>query len=229
MSEEGYTGRDNLEVMLDARRYNAWLCSLITRRAAPGSRIVDFGAGAGTFARMVRDKGYEVICVEPDAVLKSQLRSQGFEVFSSVDELPANTYDLVYTLNVLEHIEDYQAALYALRRPLRRGGQLLVYVPTFQVLYSSMDRKVGHFRRYRRTPLARMVASAGFDVRESCYADAIGYAASLAYRLSGNNDGTLNPGAIRFYDTFVFPLSRLADLVLQKVIGKNALVVGVAR
>ena len=51
-------------------------------------------------------------------------------------------------INVLEHIEDDVAALRTLRRLLRPGGRIVLYVPALNGLYGAYDRKVGHFRRY---------------------------------------------------------------------------------
>ena len=50
-TQDEYTGVENLEVMREALRYNAFLADLV-RNALPASgTIVDFGAGTGTFAR----------------------------------------------------------------------------------------------------------------------------------------------------------------------------------
>ena len=43
----GYTGVDNLEIMEEAKNYNAFLRALVTAQAAPKYRILDFGAGSG--------------------------------------------------------------------------------------------------------------------------------------------------------------------------------------
>ena len=61
--------------------------------------------------------------------------------------------DLIYTSNVLEHIDDDLAALKQLRATLSPGGRIAIYVPAMQVLYSDMDRSLGHYRRYGRQEL----------------------------------------------------------------------------
>ena len=63
-------------------------------------------------------------------------------------------YDTIVMMNVLEHIEDDAAAVAALREGLKSGGRLVVYVPAFMLLYSKFDREIGHYRRYKREPLA---------------------------------------------------------------------------
>ena len=79
--------------------------------------------------------------------------------------MPDASFNYIYTLNVLEHIEDDAAALRSLHAKLTDGGKLLIYVPAFPVLYTSMDAKVGHVRRYTRDTLMTRVTAAGFQHR----------------------------------------------------------------
>jgi SAM-dependent methyltransferase len=226
-TSDGYTGRDNLEVMQEAENYNRWLCDLVTGNAQRGEALIDFGAGSGTFAKAVQQRGHVVQCVEPDQVLRDSLVADGMLALPSIDDVPAGSAAFIYSLNVLEHIEDDAAACRTLASRLRSGGVLLIYVPAFQSLYSSMDRKVGHYRRYRLQPLKQMVLASGLRVREARYADSLGFLASLAYKFMGADDGSINPGTIRFYDRVLFPISRALDLLCGKLMGKNALIVAV--
>ena len=218
-----YTGTDNLEVMAEAVNYNAFLHAQVAALACPGDRILDFGAGIGTFARELARHGHAVACLEPDAAQAQRLAGEGLRVVASLDELPDASLDYVYTLNVLEHIDDDNAAMRGIAARLKPGGRLLVYVPAFQVLYSSMDRKVGHVRRYRREGLARVVADAGLVDVVARYVDSIGFLAAFAYRFVGNDDGSIDRGALRAYDRFVFPVSRVLDRLFGRWFGKNVL------
>jgi SAM-dependent methyltransferase len=224
-ANEAYTGADNLEVMREARNYNAWLLNLIRKQAPSRGRVIDFGAGSGTFALPLQRAGLTMSCVEPDAALGSMLRAEGLNAVQALDQLENDTFDFAYTLNVLEHIEDDGAALAGLRTKLKPGGRLLIYVPAFQVLYGPMDRKVGHLRRYRRLDLAQRVRTAGFSVEKSSYADSLGFFAALAFRLlNGNSSGELNPAHIKLYDRVGFPLSLLMDVACWPFFGKNVVV-----
>jgi SAM-dependent methyltransferase len=207
------SGGANLEVMEQAVRYNRFLLDLIQ----PRGRVLDFGAGTGTFARPLAASGIDIVCVEPDP----QEGLKGLRVYRDASELAPDSIDLVYSFNVLEHIADDAAALAALRRVLKPGGRLLLYVPAFMVLYTSMDRRIGHVRRYRKHTLRELVQQAGFKVTEARYADSLGFLAALAYKALGPASGELNPRSVRLYDTYVFPLSRMLDLALDPLIGKN--------
>lgn len=220
-----FTGTENLEVMADAVNYNGFLVSLIHNEARPGERLVDFGAGIGTFARVVAAGGFQVHCIEPDSSQLARILESGLPASPDLACLEDESADLLFTLNVLEHIENDVAALQACHEKIRPGGRILIYVPAFQILYSSMDKKVGHLRRYTRSELAEKVGATGFEVVRSEYVDSAGFFASLFFKVFGNENGTINRGALVNYDRYVFPLSRLSDRVFNRLFGKNVLLI----
>jgi SAM-dependent methyltransferase len=225
LTDDAYAGAENLEVMREAVNYNRALLDFVRCRAHQNTRLVDFGAGVGTFAMPLSRDGFDVACVELDDTQRRAIEAQGLRAYRTLDALAAGSVDFVYTFNVLEHIDDDAAALREIHRVLREGGSLLVYVPAFQVLFTSMDRRVGHLRRYRRGDLRAKVEAAGFDVGTVEYVDSLGFVATLAYRLLGSSSGDIDRRALRLYDRVAFPASRLVDRVLNRVLGKNVLLV----
>jgi SAM-dependent methyltransferase len=223
-TDDVYSGVDNLGLMAEAVNYNQYLINLIKAYAGSTKTLVDFGAGTGTFARSMSEQGYQVVCIEPDASMRSSLMAQQFTTYSDITQLSGATLDFIYTLNVLEHIEDDSEAMDQLFAALRPGGRLLVYVPAFGILYTSMDRKVGHYRRYRRRSLVRALHAAGFEIDQARYVDSLGFFAALLYRWLGNERGDLNRSALCFYDRAAFPVSRALDKIFSRLFGKNLLV-----
>jgi SAM-dependent methyltransferase len=226
MNQIEYNGRDNLDVMQEAKNYNRYLFDLIlsSGRATNDSLLVDFGAGSGTFAIPVKAAGCRVICVETDPVLFANLAKRGLDVVSSLELIEDGSIDYLYSLNVLEHIEDDEAITQLWFQKLCPGGQLLVYVPAFQMLYSSMDRKVGHFRRYTKHKLIERLTHAGFEISEARYADSVGFLATLIFKVLDKGQGDVDLRMLRIYDRWVFPLSRLIDCVTYLFFGKNVYV-----
>jgi SAM-dependent methyltransferase len=225
MTETRYTGADNLEVMKEAVNYNRALMNLLLQHARKSDRVVDFGAGAGTFALQMRQDGYAVECVELDSGQREALIAEGLTAYRDLSAIADASVDFAYTFNVLEHIDDDLASISALGRKLRVGGKLLIYVPAFPVLFTSMDRKVGHVRRYRQRDLRAKVATAGLTVLRAEYVDSLGFFATLAYRFLGSRSGDIDRGALRTYDRYLFPVSRCTDRALKHVLGKNVLLV----
>jgi 2-polyprenyl-3-methyl-5-hydroxy-6-metoxy-1,4-benzoquinol methylase len=60
---------------------------------------------------------------------------------NNISDLPANSYDLVIALDVLEHVKDLSRTLNELLALLKQGGQLIVSGPTENILYR-LGRKV---------------------------------------------------------------------------------------
>ncbi len=153
------------------------------------------------------------------------LKAAGHEVANGISVLPDASVDYVYSVNVLEHIDDDCAVLAEIFKALRPGGRLLVYVPALEWLYSSMDAAVGHVRRYHMKDLIDKVTNAGFvEVRRE-YVDILGVPASLVYKWAGDTSGRINVKALAVYDRIVFPFSRILDRLFGRIAGKNLLVV----
>jgi SAM-dependent methyltransferase len=226
MADTAYHGIDNLEVLDDAKRYCRFLVDCIIAAGRGCETAIDFGAGTGTLAVMARDRGLEVACVEVDPGLRGRLRSLGFAVYEDIDRVGDGSQEFIYAVNVLEHIEDDERTLAKLCSRLKPGGCCFLYVPALQVLFSSMDRKIGHYRRYHRSSLLRIATRAGFVVERAAYADSMGFFVTLLYKLVGSKKGDLSPTSVRLYDRLVFPVSRLFDsLGCSRLFGKNLLLV----
>ncbi len=216
-----YSGVDNLEVMREARNYNKFLLDLILSTPKNITTVVDFGAGNGTFAIPVSGLAGSVICVETDPVLSSGLMKEGLQVIGDINLIPDISIDFLYSLNVLEHIEDDESMTKLWFKKIKPGGELLVYVPAFQFLFSSMDLKVGHFRRYTATSLSDRLLNAGFVISEARYADSLGILATLIFKVFKRDSGSVDLHLLRLYDRWIFPLSRIFDAICSKFAGKN--------
>jgi SAM-dependent methyltransferase len=73
------------------------------------------------------------------------------------------TFDVVGAFEVLEHIEDDHAALEGWRDWLVPGGLLVLSVPSHGDRFGPWDVAVGHFRRYEREDLSRLLSAAGYE------------------------------------------------------------------
>jgi SAM-dependent methyltransferase len=128
--------------------------------------------------------------------------------------------------SILEHLRQLDWYLVELHRVLRPGGTLFVFVPTFEILWTSLDDEVEHVRRFTRRTLADALARAGFELKSLRYFDSLGFIAALAVRLL-ESFGLFrySVGSISFYDKTLFPFTRLSDRFLSDVMGKNLIAV----
>jgi SAM-dependent methyltransferase len=223
--EGQYTGGDILAALESADHYNAFLTDLVRCNAGHEKQIIDFGAGVGTFAKRLRREGYDVVCIEPDAGQRQRLLDEGFEVLPSINALPDNSASFIFSLNVFEHIDEDASTMAQLWQKLRPGGVVLIYVPAFNCLWSSLDDQVQHCRRYTKQSLRRLVEQVGFSVEKLRYADALGFLAALGFGALRRSAATITPRSVSFYDRWLFRPSRLLDKLAHPFFGKNVYVV----
>lgn len=222
-TEYSDAGKKNLEILEDAVFYNSYIERFLLRFIAPGKAAVDFGAGGGEFAGRLSRAGIDVTCVELDPDLQKVIKGKGLKVSSDISG--CRDCARVYSLNVLEHIEDDAAALKSIYDAMAPGGRLLLYVPAFMQIYTEVDRQVGHYRRYTMPELMGKLETAGFAVDEARYVDSLGFFAWALLKWLGHTDGVVSRKSIVFYDRVCFPVSVVGDFILRRWIGKNLLVI----
>jgi SAM-dependent methyltransferase len=218
--EGQYSGVDILEALESAHNYNDYLTRLI-RESTESKDLTDFGAGIGTFSKRMRMAGYDVKCIEPDLVQRERLEEQGFDTLDNITSLPDDSASFIFSLNVFEHIEHDAIAIREVHQKLKPGGALLIYVPAFECLWTSLDEKLCHHRRYTKTTLRRLVEQEGFAIEHVRYADCLGFIAALVFRLLNRSASTVTATAISFYDRWLFPPSRVLDKLFDRWFGKN--------
>lgn len=226
----------NLEAMSAARAYQQAMADLVARQLGLSvSRpedgvLLDFGAGRGDYARALQARTtLAVVGLEPDARQHPHYPA-GVPVVSSLEHLAAAPR-AAYSLNVLEHIADDVGALRSLSAHCEPGARVFLLVPAHPRLWTAMDARVGHQRRYTPETLRACVTEAGLEVLSEGWFDRTGYWATRAYQvwrcLSGGcrNDasashtaGTVSQIQMRIFDV----LFRAAEPVLSRfAFGKN--------
>lgn len=200
------------------------------RIVSKNGNFLEFGAGTGFLAEIFRNRfKINPDCVELDPDLVALIREKRFQCFQFLSETTRD-YSAIYTSNVLEHIEDDTSVLRELFDALEPGGVIGIYVPAHPILYSTMDKEIGHVRRYTRSELKLKVQSAGFVIQTLTYDEFIGFFASLFVKIVGYKNGA-NLGSKKslvIYDKVVYPVSRRLDFIgFRHIIGKNLILIAV--
>src|SRR6266550_6755545 len=208
--EGQYSGVDILEALESAHNYNDYLTRLI-RASAESTDLIDFGAGIGTFSKRLQAAGYYVKCIEPDPLQRQRLGEQGFETLENITAVEDNSASFIFSLNVFEHIQNDSLAIKEVRQKLKPGGTLLIYVPAFECLWTNLDEKLCHHRRYTKKTLRRLVEREGFAIEKVRYMDCLGFIAALVFRLFNGRASAVTATTISFYDHWLFVPSRVLD------------------
>jgi SAM-dependent methyltransferase len=150
-----------------ANAYNEWILEEIMPFL--GADILEVGCGNGNLTVLLAQHARRLVSVDIDAHLVEFARSRTAHLANvSVRRADATQlvveqqFDSVILLDVLEHIEDDGIVLAMLRQGLRPGGRIVIKVPAIPFLYNRLDRAVGHYRRYGRSQLRRVMGAAGF-------------------------------------------------------------------
>ncbi len=223
----------DLEVMVEAQNYRRW----IYRRIAPflGRRILEVGAGIGNFTTLLLDRELVIAvdvyrpCVdyfEKRFADKPNVMPVQLDIADpAARALDRYECDTVICFNVLEHVEDDRAALSHMHSALGLGGRLVLLVPAFQFLYGSVDRALGHHRRYTKGELVLKVHQSGFDVEGVFYMNVIGMAGwFLNNRVLKRRQESL--AQIRLFDRFIAPWAERAERFVRPRIGLSLIVIG---
>jgi len=114
---------------------------------SPEAHALEIGAGAGLLAALVAPRVAALDALEPlGSGFASWSGMLGFAASRSVGALRSldltaekldenGRYDLIYSVNVLEHVADWRAVLRNAWRALRPGGRALILCPNYDVPY----------------------------------------------------------------------------------------------
>jgi SAM-dependent methyltransferase len=223
-------GAATLERMGTAPRFNRWMYD----RLSPwiGQRVLEVGSGIGNISQFFADRE-RVVLTDTEPWYRERLRDRfGGRPRLTVAEvalphgteaLGSETFDTIVCLNVLEHIEDDRGSLAAVRRLLAPGGNLVLLVPALPFLYGTLDRALGHYRRYTRRSLRERFREAGLALRHLEYFNLAGmpgwwFAGRVLRRR------LIPGGALQAYDRLV-PLFR-CERFLPWRLGQSLIAIG---
>jgi 2-polyprenyl-3-methyl-5-hydroxy-6-metoxy-1,4-benzoquinol methylase len=139
-----------------------------------GVHLLDFGCGSGFFVNELAHAGFDShgVDISEEAVRFGEL--QGIKnlgvITSHKINYPDTIFDVVLSLDVLEHLEDPSWALAEIERVLKPGGIFVVMVPAYMFLWGVQDEVAHHYRRYTKGMLLKEVEkSTSLSVVRSSY------------------------------------------------------------
>lgn len=139
------------------------------------ARIVDIGAGTGSYAEFLSTKGIAVEAHDSSPLSMKFLRQICKE--SAQKNFPgdyrdaAPDYDVILLLDMIEHLEDDRSGIQTAVRMLKPGGILLCTVPACKKMWSEYDVISHHRRRYALDEMRALFRGQSLRIEKlSCYA-----------------------------------------------------------
>lgn len=221
-----------LALLNELYAYNHWLFDKV--RLLIRDNVCEVGCGTGNITQFLLNRE-RVVGIEPfrPSLEKAQRRFAkhlnvefaGCRLDESPNELvPAESFDTVLCMNVLEHINDDVDSLRRMRQLCRSDGNVVTLVPAHMSAFGGLDRAAGHFRRYSRRSLGRAFERAGLAVTHSFYMNALGYFGWLWYgRFLGREQ--LPASGARLFNRLV-PLLDAFERIIPPPFGQSLVMAG---
>jgi SAM-dependent methyltransferase len=205
--------------------------------APADARILDIGCGDGFHLNLLRQFGpagwmLEGLDVDPRAARFA--RESGLKVHLGYIEelnLPADSYDVVYSIQTIEHVSSPHAILSEVRRILKPGGTMVIVTDNTDSLDARLFRQSywggyhfpRHWNLFNRRALTRLAERAGLEVVR---VDTVVSPVNWVYSIRNLLDGRGAPKWLVNRFTLNSPVSlgvfTMIDMVLQNL-GRGAL------
>jgi SAM-dependent methyltransferase len=140
--------------------------------------VLDVGCNRGEVLVVLRERGLDVMGLEPNHAAADAARAQGLHVLEQPiegAELPDQRFRSVLLSQVLEHVHEPQAVLERVRPSLRKDGRLYVVVPNAASVWRYIFgpdwvhwHVPFHLTHHTHRSLALLLAQAGFAVERMC-------------------------------------------------------------
>jgi len=214
-------GRAFLNNLTGTPQYVSWLTRVL--RPFIGDTVLEVGAGIGNMSARLMGRRLMYVAAEKDplylhALGNRFLRTPNVCVRKIDPECPgdfdglAETFDTALCVNVLEYVADPAATLDNLRKTLKSGGRLIVLVPQGPGLYGTLDRTMGHQRRFSRGAALQLLKQTGFTIEQTKSLNKISALSWWLYsRVLGSS--SINKFSLKLFDKTVWIWRRLDPLL----------------
>ncbi len=170
------------------------------------TRVLEYGCGFGhNIAAIPEAWGYDV-----SELAREQARIHGVNVFSTIEEIPTASFDVVLSRHCLEHLEDPLGNLKLLLTFLKPGGRLVLILPRESNRQASAEPDVNqHLYCWNAQTITNLLARAGYSVVHARFQSVLGYRALLPIWRR------LGPSAYYFATLAVGTIFRSTELVMH--------------
>lgn len=230
-------GKNTLDVIGEADLFNKWMFQTIYPFST--GKILEIGSGLGNISKFYLKNGDEIMLTDLREEYCSSLRDKfgtnqnllGVDQLNLIHPEFEQTYrnhierfDTVFALNVIEHIEDDNLAIRNCKKLLKKGGHLIILVPSYEKLYNRFDKELGHFKRYTKKTVSSLYTNNEIEIIHRQYFNFIGI---FGWYINGRllKKDAIPSNQMKIYNQLV-PLWKRADLLLKNRIGLSTIIIG---
>jgi len=156
--------------------YRQGLVIRFINEAIPSGKILDAGCGDGSLTTKLAIQGFRVYAIEAAngfvRMVEDKIKILHLEKNVNVKigdilntEFPSNFFDGIVCGEVLEHTDDIKV-LNEFRRILKKGGILVITVPSKNKGWDIWDDMSGHLRLYTKRGLTNLLQKCGFRIEK---------------------------------------------------------------
>jgi glycosyltransferase involved in cell wall biosynthesis len=210
-------GRGVLNNLTGTPQYMTWLAGKL--RPHIGDSVLEVSAGIGNLSGRLMSRRLLYVAAEKDplhlhALRNRFLRTPNVTVQRIDPEVPhdlaglENCFNTVLCLNVLEYLDSPADVIHSLSGTLKPQGVLIALVPQGPSLFGSLDRSLGHKRRFSSREARELLESCGFVVEHAYNFNRAGAPPWFAYsRLFGSRN--ISKVVLKLFDKSVWFFRRL--------------------
>lgn len=228
------TGMDTLNVVAKANRFNTWMYQTIKPYCS--GQILEIGSGIGNISDYFIDNEQQITLSDihknyVDILQKKHSHKTCLQNVLLMDIVDTEfdtkfkeyfeTFDTIYALNIIEHVEDDYQAIANIKKLLKPNGSIIILLPAYQNLYNTFDKELEHYRRYNRKTLNTLISSNKLKVIHSQYFNFIGI---FGWWFSGSllKKKTIPEGQMSFYNLLV-PIFKAVDKIIFNKMGLSVI------
>jgi 2-polyprenyl-3-methyl-5-hydroxy-6-metoxy-1,4-benzoquinol methylase len=230
-------GKQTLEIISSADKFNQWMFHTIEPFSK--GKVLEIGSGIGNISSQFLKNNYSIMLSDfrPEYCEELKNKYSHYSNFLGVKRIDLvdpefskkyvdllDSFDTVYALNVIEHIENDNLAIANCKKLLKRGGNLIILVPSYQNLFNNFDIELGHFRRYTISKLTKIFRFNNLGINHTQYFNFIGI---LGWYFNGNilKKKRIPAEQMKLYNNLV-PIFKVLDKLIINKFGLSTVVVG---
>jgi SAM-dependent methyltransferase len=230
------SGWETLELFANAPAFNRWLFDRISTFCK--GEVLEVGSGIGNISGLLMDKQPKIslsdLRIEYCQFLEKKFAANPhlrgvYQIDLSLPDFDSRypellyRFDTVIALNVVEHIEQDLRAVQNAKKLLRNEGKLIILVPAGPCLYNTFDRELGHYRRYTKTSVSGLLATARLT---QIHANYFNFGGILGWWFSGSvlKKKIIPRSQLKLYNQLV-PFFRMIDQLVGQTAGLSVIAV----